>query len=107
MNVIGRDELKAKLDRNDDFTLVMVLSAWHFRAAHIPGSIHVDDPDDAAKRLGLGDEIVVYCSNESCLASKIAYEQMEAAGYTNLRRYVGGIADWMDAGYPVEGERVG
>lgn len=39
MNIIERDALKARIDRGDDFKLVMVLSAWAFEAKHIPGSI--------------------------------------------------------------------
>jgi rhodanese-related sulfurtransferase len=106
MNLISRQELKEKLDKHDDFKLVMVLGEWHYRAAHIPSSLHIGGPDDATKLLELNDEIVVYCSNEACLASKIAYEQLVAHGYTNVRRYAQGISDWMDAGYPIEGERV-
>lgn len=32
MNLISREELKEKLDRGDDFKLVMVLGDFHFRA---------------------------------------------------------------------------
>jgi hypothetical protein len=39
INTIDRAELKAKLDRGDDFKFVMTLHEWAFRAAHIPGSI--------------------------------------------------------------------
>jgi rhodanese-related sulfurtransferase len=27
-------------------------------------------------------------------------------GFQNLRHYAGGIADWEDAGYPLEGDRL-
>ena len=37
MNLISREELKEKLDRRDDFRLVMVLGDWAFRAKRIPG----------------------------------------------------------------------
>ena len=40
IETISRDELKAKLDRGDDFKLVMTLHEWAFKAAHIPGSLH-------------------------------------------------------------------
>ena len=41
MNTISREELKAKIDRGDDFKLVMVLGAWEYEAKHIPGSINI------------------------------------------------------------------
>jgi len=40
MKLISREELKEKLDRGDDFKLVMVLKNWAFRAKHIRGSIY-------------------------------------------------------------------
>ena len=48
------------------------------------------------------DEIVVYCSDVYCAASIYAYRALERRGYTNIRRYAGGIAEWEAAGYPLE-----
>ena len=104
VEAIERDELKERLDRGDDFKLVMALSEWEFQAKHIPGSLNVNNPNTAKEILGLHEDIVVYCSDETCVASKIAYQMMKAGGYTNVRRYAGGIADWEAAGYPLEGE---
>ena len=103
MNLIDREELKAKLDRGDDFKLVCALSEWAFKAKHIPGSIHVDAADKALELLDPSDEIVVYCSDPNCPASKYAYHILTTNGYENVRRYEGGILDWEEAGYPVEG----
>ena len=47
MDLISREELKEKLDREDDFKLVMVLGEWQFRAKHIPGSLNVATPEAA------------------------------------------------------------
>jgi rhodanese-related sulfurtransferase len=33
-----------------------------------------------------------------------AYQFLEARGSKNIRRYAGGIQDWEEAGYPLEGE---
>ena len=57
---IDRDELKAKLERGDDFKLVMVLGEWGFRAKHIPGSLNLSSFDQAQGMLDPEDEIVVY-----------------------------------------------
>ena len=58
--MIDRDELKAKLDRGDDFKLVMVLGEWGFHAKHIPGSLNLSSPIEIPKLLDHNDEIVVY-----------------------------------------------
>lgn len=99
VKTIGRQELKAKLDRGDDFKLVMAMHEWGFNAAHIPGSLHFNTVEEARTGLDLEDEIVVYCSDPACLASQIAYRWLVDAGYTNVRRYSGGVSDWAAAGY--------
>ena len=104
IETIDREELKAKLDRGDDFRLVMSLHDWAFRAKHIPGSIHFPTVEDALEGLVKDEEIVVYCSDKACVASQFAYQGLVANGYTNVRRYEGGLADWEDAGYGLEGD---
>ncbi len=103
MELISRDELKEKLDRGDEFKLVMVLEDWHFRAMHIPGSLHIPAATITDDGLDLGDEIVVYCAHESCPSSVMAYHRLTAFGYKNVRRYAGGIFDWNRSGYVVQG----
>ncbi|MEA2001834.1 MAG: rhodanese-like domain-containing protein [Actinomycetota bacterium] len=100
---ISREELKTKLDRRDDFRLVMTLNEWAFEAQHIPGSLHFNTPADYAAGLGLNEEIVVYCSDPACVASRAVYTALVENGYTNVRRYEGGLSDWVDAGYSLEG----
>ena len=63
---ISRDELKAKIERGDDFTLVETLPRPFYRHTHLPGAVNLPLaqvealapallPDKAA-------EVVVYCS---------------------------------------------
>ena len=99
----GRDELKAKLERHDDFRLIMALSRWAYEAKHIPGSLHFDTPDQLYAAVHPDDEVVVYCSNVDCLASVALYRDLVARGYRNVLRYSGGLIDWEDAGLPLEG----
>lgn len=106
MKTINREELKDKLDRGDDFSLVMTLGEWAFQAKHIPGSINVTRPEQVADLLDPDDEIVVYCSNPACTASQMAYQVLTSRGYENVRRYTGGVQEWEEAGYPLEGEMV-
>ena len=44
---------------------------------------------------------------EDCIASSTAYSILTAQGYTNVRRYAGGLLDWEKAGFPLEGDMVG
>jgi rhodanese-related sulfurtransferase len=104
IRTIGREELKAKLDRGDDFKLIMALNRWAYDAKHIPGSLHFDTPDELYTAVQPEDEVIVYCSNVDCLSSVALYRDLVARGYRNVRRYSGGLLDWEDAGLPLEGE---
>jgi rhodanese-related sulfurtransferase len=106
MNLIGREELKALLENGEDFKLVNCLEAWMFRAKRIPGSIHFESLRATLHSLDPETVIVVYCSNPGCTASELVYQHLIDHGFKNTRRYAGGVADWEDAGYPLEGDRV-
>ena len=103
MKTISREELKKKLDRGDDFKLVMTLGDLAFQAQHIPGSINISRMEDIGDNLDKNDEIVVYCSDQACIASQAAYKMLEKLGYENVRRFAGGLSDWSSARYPLEG----
>ena len=67
VQTISRDELKAKIDRREQFLLVETLPATAYHHAHLPGAINLP-PDQvtalAAKLLPDKDaDIVVYCAS--------------------------------------------
>ncbi len=103
METISREELKEKLDNGDDFKLCCTLKKIQFDALHISGSIHVDSPERAMKHLNYDDDIIVYCSDIACSSSRLAYRLLKDSGYKKVRRYEGGLADWQEAGYTMEG----
>ena len=45
--------------------------------------------------------IVTYCSNTACANSAVAQAQLQAMGYTNVRKYAEGKQDWQAAGLPL------
>src|SRR5262249_35741064 len=103
MKLIDRHELREKLERGDEFRLVMTLSEVAYRAKHIPTSVYFETIGDALAVLDPAAETVVYCSAAHGAASTYAYRVLEREGYAGVRRYAGGIADWEEAGYPLEG----
>jgi len=67
IETISRDELKAKIDRHDLFTLVETLPEAAYHHVHLPGALNLppDKITSAADKL-LPDknaEIVVYCAS--------------------------------------------
>ena len=62
---IGRDELRAKMDRGDSFVLLEVLAPQYYRHSHLPGASNLP-PGKVAEMAPdlLPDkkaEIVLYC----------------------------------------------
>ena len=111
MDLISREELREKLNRGDKFKLVNALGDWAFEAKRIPGSINISNMQALKKAmhekmLDPDDEIIIHCSNPLCPASIIGYQILVRNGYKNVRRYPGGIQDWEEAGYPLEGNLV-
>jgi rhodanese-related sulfurtransferase len=65
VKTISCEELKAKMDRGEDFVLVDTMAEMYYRHSHLPGAINlaVDEIGERASEL-LPDkdaEIVVYC----------------------------------------------
>lgn len=64
---ITRDDLKKKVDGQEDFKLVETLPSTAYQHAHLPGAINL--PPDRVRELAsrlLPDksaEIIVYCAN--------------------------------------------
>jgi len=62
---ISRDDLKAKIDRGDDFVLVDTMPKMYYRHSHLPGAINLpaDEVRERASELmpDKDAEIVVYC----------------------------------------------
>jgi rhodanese-related sulfurtransferase len=59
-------------------------------------------PGRTLAALDPAEEIVVYCASVYRAASIRFYSLLERSGYTRVRRYPGGVADWEAAGYPIE-----
>jgi rhodanese-related sulfurtransferase len=67
METVSREELKAKMDRGERFTLVETLAEVAYQHAHLPGAINL--PPERVRELAprllpdKGADIVVYCAS--------------------------------------------
>jgi rhodanese-related sulfurtransferase len=104
---ISREELQEKIERQEPLVLVETLEELQYRQGHLPGAVNlpVNKVDEQAAELipEQDSEVVVYCSGETCQAAKKAAEKLVQKGYVQVRHYVGGKQDWLDAGLPLEG----
>jgi rhodanese-related sulfurtransferase len=102
---ITRDELVRRLAAGTPTLLVEALPEKYYRDGHLPGALQLDHenvrnvaptlaPDKSAT-------IVVYCASSTCRNSDIAANQLDALGYADVRVYVEGKQDWLEAGLSV------
>jgi rhodanese-related sulfurtransferase len=98
------DEVKARLDRGEKFTLVDVREESEFAKDHLPGAIHlgkgVIERDIEAQVPELNTELVLYCGGG--FRSALAADNLQKMGYKNVISMDGGIRDWREKGYPLE-----
>lgn len=99
------EDLKTRLSESKELLVLNVLSKEAYDDCHIMGSqsIPLADLKSASSGWDKGKEIVVYCANYHCSASKEAYLKLTVLGFTNVRAYEGGMREWRDAGYSSEG----
>ena len=108
VETVTHGELKAKMDRGDDFVLVDALGREHYESSHLPGAVNLpyEFVDEAGRVLPDKEaEIIVYCMNVGCSASDEEARELEEMGYSRVLLYAGGKQDWIRAGLPVEGKR--
>ena len=112
INSIAREELKKKIDNEEDFVLVDVLGPKSYSQIHLPGAINFPIEseafvEDVEKEVEDKEkEIIVYCGSFSCHLSSAAAKKLVDAGYKNVTEYDGGLKDWAAADYPFEGGKV-
>ncbi len=108
-NKISRDELKDLIDR-DGVAVAEALAEQYFEEEHLPGAVnvpHLAEEELITERLPNKDApVVTYCASLTCRNSEILAERLVAMGYSDVREYAEGKADWIEAGLPVVGRVV-
>jgi sulfur-carrier protein adenylyltransferase/sulfurtransferase len=93
---ITATELKAKIDRKDQFVLVDVREPFEYEISRIPGSklIPLGELPARLSELDSADDIVLHCKvgGRSAKALRILQE----AGFRKLNNLQGGITAWSD-----------
>lgn len=107
--LISRADLLAAIE-SGTVTVVDALGGEYWAKQHLPGAIPLVAAEVGAKAATVLPDraaaIVTYCSNPACPNSSQVAEQLEALGYTNVRKYREGIEDWATAGLPLESATV-
>jgi len=96
-------DVKAKLDRGEDFLLVDVREESEFAKDHLPGAIHlgkgVIERDIEARVPDVNTPMVLYCGGG--YRSALAADNLQKMGYTSVLSMDGGIRGWREKGLPL------
>ncbi len=93
---IDPTEVKAKLDRGDDFTFIDVREPHEYQIARIPGAtlLPLGELGKRLSELPTGRELVVHCKSGG--RSQQAVDFLKQNGYPQARNMTGGILAWAD-----------
>ncbi len=96
---------KESTDTAGKLVVVNVLSPDDYRDVHIKGSISVplENLEDSAKNWSKDARIVFYCANYMCTSSSYAAKKLTDLGFKDVFAYEGGVAEWKQKGFPLEG----
>ena len=102
-----REKMKEK-----DVMVLNVLSPEAYEKMHLPGSFNLawtKDPKTFVKRVeqlyGRDKFYITHCSGYSCMAGPSATAALRDSGFM-AADYGGGIEEWFEAGWPVEGTQI-
>lgn len=106
MKTISAKELRRRIDEGEKLRIINALEENKFRLKHIPNSLNLFRREDLEKNLTKDEQIIVYCTDNACNKSLMLYQLLEALGYKNVIRFSGGLTEWENEGYQLEGEMV-
>ncbi len=103
--IISREELVRRLEAKEHIVVGEVLGLEYFRRGHIPTAVPMPPASVLQVAHAVAPErtrpIVLYCASVTCQNSHVAAEALTQAGYTDVRVFAGGKAEWQDAGLPI------
>lgn len=100
------DEVKARMDRGEEFTFIDSRNALHWEAAEtqIPGAIRVpvEELEQHLSEISHSRTVITYCSCQHEASSAKVAQELSAHGYKNVHPLFMGFEAWEKAGLPLE-----
>jgi hydroxyacylglutathione hydrolase len=98
---LSTSEVAREIASNDKVVLD-VRGEGEWKAGHLPGSVNlpVGELEQRLNEIPRGHPLIVHCQSGS--RASIAASVLRARGFTDVRLFPGGFAEWHSAGQPVE-----
>lgn len=104
--LMSSTELYRRIEKDEDFVLIDVLSPDKFQKEHIPGALNVPLTElrqRAKSDLSKNQRIVVYGTDHDDTTSNEAANMLEEIGFRKVADFDGGLKAWKRAGFLTEG----
>ena len=90
------EDLKARLDRKENFVLVDVREPFEWDIARIPGAILIPlgELPSRLSELNPTDELVIQCKSGGRSANAVQF--LQAQGFSKVSNLTGGILAWSE-----------
>lgn len=104
---IDADALKQKIQKKETFVLIDANGPSTYQKGHIEGAVNLTAKQVTAESLAKvapskDTELVFYCGGPSCPSSAKAAKAAHELGYTNLKKFPGGLEEWQEKGLPLQ-----
>jgi len=100
---ITPDEVKEKLDADDEVTILDVREQDEWAKSHIADAEYlgkgVIERDIEEEYPNTNEELILYCGGG--YRSALAADSLQKMGYHNVKSLAGGFRSWTEAGYPI------
>ena len=101
---VSIDDIRARLERGEQFHLVDVREESEWAAGHLPKAVHlgkgVIERDIENAIPDTDADIVLYCGGG--YRSALAADTLQQMGYTNVVSMDGGVRGWKEKNLPME-----
>ncbi|WP_079529968.1 MULTISPECIES: sulfurtransferase TusA family protein [Halobacillus] len=93
-DVTELEDLRSKVDGDEDLSILDVREPAEFAFGHIPGAINIPlgELEERFEELNEDDELHVICRTGS--RSDLAAQKLSGKGYKHVRNVVPGMAEW-------------
>jgi rhodanese-related sulfurtransferase len=106
LECIDKNELLKRINERANFVLVDTVGKYNGNRFKIKGAKTIPYPEVIGRRKELipYKEIIIYCKNKDCKASKKVALGLKLLNITDVKVYEGGIDEWIENNLPVEEE---
>ena len=104
LDCLTAEDLLSRIEERASFILVDTIGNYDGNRFRIKGATTIPYPEvvDRRKELSGYDEIIIYCDNRNCSASKKVASALQMLNIPNVKVYEGGIKEWLSLDLPVE-----